>query len=651
MVVARWQHQPPHHHHTGASAEEQTSEGKTTGPSEKEEGEEDEVRAAQLQASGVRERMQERGPDSTDGEDEDWAGGDTTTGIEDSGVDEEGSFTTEGEMGALKEEDDEDEEEEDSEEEQQARTAPRPASTQASAIVSRAPAVTSTAMVATGPPPPQLRLASPPRPMAVDGDEQRMLGELRAALQTAQLEATTLKLKVNYYDMELSRQKRERSAELDRVMSRQKTDMSKLFGMMLRHSPRPMRDALEPKSTDVLAVISARPPFEILHVNREWSRTFHWDDYEVLGGVTNLDFFRGLVLDGSTWEDLLETLSLYGYASADILNRSSDGGYFFHSMTVTPLVDVSGVATPLLLEASSDKASEASHSDPSTPRASTSTQGGDGSPQPPQPQEGEQDQDGSSLALKPPPPSPPPPPRMAPADVGSVKVQGHLIRSSVRTVPTLPEDLRRRLEMSAAATYGMGGEVSNIPPVPEGDEGAEEGETRPPAPTVVPSVSNGALNHATPRSLPLPLPTHGEQEAPREEEEEQGSQGPSAIEDGFLAEVGERWQHQPLALLLDAMNKSAEPLALVDLRGEIMHLNPAFHRATSLCLRDVEGLSLEDVMGYGGEGRQGWEERLRIRVKDGVSRERVQVGEDRWVVAMSSLRPRERALVAVMGEE
>jgi hypothetical protein len=46
-----------------------------------------------------------------------------------------------------------------------------------------------------------------------------------------------------------------------------------------------------------------------------------------------------MLMDGVTWDRLLETLALYGYATADVLNAGSDGGFFLHSMTITPLVD------------------------------------------------------------------------------------------------------------------------------------------------------------------------------------------------------------------------------------------------------------------------------------------------------------------------
>lgn len=159
---------------------------------------------------------------------------------------------------------------------------------------------------------------------------------MQAALSQAQVEVTALQLKVNYYNSELHRQREERSRDKDELLRQQRVDLSKVFSLMVKHSPHPVRDALE-ISTEPVALVSSRAPFIILHVNCAWIHTFNWDAHEIIG--CDLNFFRGMLMDGVTWDRLLETLALYGYAAADVLNAGSDGGFFLHSMTITPLVD------------------------------------------------------------------------------------------------------------------------------------------------------------------------------------------------------------------------------------------------------------------------------------------------------------------------
>jgi len=190
--------------------------------------------------------------------------------------------------------------------------------------------------------------------MVVEGEEERsrrisealarareknrqvhMMEELKKALEDAQLQATTLQLKLNYYDSELMKEKRERRMEKENLMSRQKLDVARLFSLMIKYSPVTLREALAP-SDEARCIVSPRLPFEITHVNNVWSNTFQWDSHEIVG--YNLNFFKGPIVDGTSWDQLLDALLVYGYATADIINCGSGGGYFVHVMTITPIV-------------------------------------------------------------------------------------------------------------------------------------------------------------------------------------------------------------------------------------------------------------------------------------------------------------------------
>jgi hypothetical protein len=50
---------------------------------------------------------------------------------------------------------------------------------------------------------------------------------------------------VNYYNSELHRQREERSRDKDELLRQQRVDLSKVFSLMVKHSPHPVRDALE----------------------------------------------------------------------------------------------------------------------------------------------------------------------------------------------------------------------------------------------------------------------------------------------------------------------------------------------------------------------------------------------------------------------
>ncbi|KAM3568416.1 hypothetical protein VYU27_009458, partial [Nannochloropsis oceanica] len=392
------------------------------------------------------------------------------------------------------------------------------------------------------------------------GANEQLLRSMKEALSAARVQNTSLQLQVNYYDSELHRERTQHSQEKAELLSRQRHDLSTLFSMMVAHSPCSVREALTLTPSEPRAVLGLHPPFSILHVNKSWSSHFHWDAHEIVGN--DLDFFKGVPLEGLTsWKSLLESVGWYGYAAADVLIQGGGDTFFVQSLLITPLIEARNRVPP-------------------------------------------------SSSTSPPPPTRPPLPPPIPLQGGrgreggkeggpgtEVVRVGHLVRSSVRKVPELTEDMRQALRRPAPEALAV-----VDPPLSEGrgEEGREEGVDR---------TSLSGLK-------------------------ETGDEGAAC--QLLLMRCQEQSLMQNLWTLRELGNEF--PLFLVDQGGRLLSGNLAFSVLTQRPMREMEGLTLEALLAlllllilpqHHYEGREGgreggrevdWEKGWEARLRESADR-------------------------------